>query len=85
MLGALAFMENNEKRFVVAEVKSGSIVWIPIGRVGWDSQNREKLTAEIGSEPMKTALAKAGFAQGDAAFVDLFIANFKRMIDKRGR
>jgi SIR2-like domain len=79
MLGALAFMENNEKRFVVAEVKSGSIVWIPIGRVGWDSQNREKLTAEIGSEPMKTALAKAGFAQGDAAFVDLFIANFKRI------
>jgi hypothetical protein len=84
MLGALAFIEQSEKSTVLAELKNSPFVWIPIGRAGWDSQNRQKLLAEIGSEPMKAALAEAGFAQADAAFVELFITNFKRMTANLG-
>jgi hypothetical protein len=47
---------------------------------GWHSQNREKLLAELRSEPVKAALTKAGFAQRNPAFVDLFILNFERMV-----
>jgi len=84
MLGSLAYMEMEEKGTVLAELNVGSHVYVPMGRAGWDSENREKLIAEIDSEPMKAALAEAGFAQGNPEFVQLFIANFRRMIDKLG-
>jgi hypothetical protein len=31
---------------------------------------------------MKTTLAQSGFGKGDPEFIDLFIANFKRMIGR---
>ena len=82
MLGALAFIEENEKDAVLAQLKAGDFAYVPIGRAGWDSQNRKKLTAEIASDPMKGALAEAGFARGDPAFIELFTTNFKRMAER---
>jgi hypothetical protein len=80
VLGALAHLEQWKATDVVAELNKKNVyVWIPLGRAWWHSQNREKLIAEIQSEPMKMALVKAGFAQSNPAFVDLFIENFTRM------
>jgi hypothetical protein len=41
--------------------------------------NSDKLEAEIQVEPLKTALARAGFGKSDPEFIDLFIQNFRRM------
>jgi len=76
MLGALAHLEQNKATDVVAELNKNEFVWIPLGRAAWHSQNREKLIAEIQSEPMKAALVKAGFAQSNPAFVELFISQW---------
>jgi hypothetical protein len=87
VLGALAHLEQSDKGAILAELKKpppDNYVWMPVGRAGWDSKNREKLTTEIGSEPMKAELAKAGYAQGDATFVQLFITNFQRMSARLG-
>jgi SIR2-like domain len=80
VLGSLAYLERNKPTELVAELNKGDYTWIPIGRPGWHSQNREKLLAEIRSEPVKAALTKAGFAQRNPAFADLFISNFERMV-----
>jgi hypothetical protein len=80
LLGALAHLEQNKPSEIQAELDAGNVVWIPIGRLGWHSQNQRKLLAEMRSEPVKAALAKAGFAQRNPAFVDLFISAFERMI-----
>jgi SIR2-like domain len=84
MLGSLAYMETEEKPTVLAKLNAGTHVYVPIGRAGWHFENREKLIAEISSEPMEAALAEAGFAQGDPEFVRLFIATFSRMTEKLG-
>jgi NAD-dependent SIR2 family protein deacetylase len=80
MLGSLAHLEQNKPTDIVAKLSNDppDFVWMPLGRAGWHSQNREKLLAEFRSEPVKTALTKAGFAQRNPAFVDLFVENFTR-------
>ena len=52
-------------------------VWMPVGRVAWDSENREILLAEIAANPIKEDLLKAGFADGDAEFLEIFTDNFR--------
>jgi hypothetical protein len=84
MLGALAFIEENEKDAVLAQLKVDAFAYVPMGRAGWDRQNQQKLIAEIASDPMKGALAEAGFAHGDPAFIELFTTNFKRMARSLG-
>ena len=81
VLGSLAYLEPNKPTELVAELEKGDYAWVPIGRAGWHSQNREKLLTEIRSEPVKAALTKAGFAQRNPAFVGLFISNFERMVE----
>jgi NAD-dependent SIR2 family protein deacetylase len=80
LLGSLAHLEQNKPSDIQAELSKDphNYVWIPVGRAGWHTQNREKLLAEIRSEPVKTALTKAGFARRDPAFVNLFVENFTR-------
>ena len=41
--------------------------------------NADKLLSDMQAEPMKSALLTAGFAKGDAEFLDLFVRNFKRI------
>jgi hypothetical protein len=57
-------------------------IWMPVGRVGWHSQNASKLIAEFQSESMKGTLVSAGFANGEAELFDLFIQNFTRIADR---
>jgi hypothetical protein len=82
LLGSLAHLEQNKATEVQAQLAAGHVTWFPYGRLGWHSQNREKLFAEMRSQPVKEALTKAGFAQRNPAFVNLFISNFERMIVK---
>jgi hypothetical protein len=80
VLGSLADLEQNQQQHVQTKLHKNDYVPIPVGRASWHSQNREKLIAEIRGEPMKTALTGAEFARGQPAFVDLFVANFERMV-----
>ncbi len=81
-LGSLAHLEGNAKEDVQQSLSRddrNAWTWMPIGREGWHEKNRNVLIEEIQAEPMKTALLKAGFAQSDPEFLDLFIQNFRRI------
>jgi len=82
VLGSLAHLERNEKNSVqtgLAAQTQNAWTWMPVGRAGWHESNADKLLSDIQTEPMKSALLKAGFAKGDAEFLDLFVQNFKRI------
>jgi hypothetical protein len=86
LLGSLAHLEqhddsNIESALAVAAPQA-NWMWMPVGRVGWDSANRERLAREIQSEPMRTALLKAGFARGSANFLELFLTNLGRIAER---
>jgi hypothetical protein len=38
-----------------------------------------RLISEFQTEPLRSALIAAGFANGDPEFIDLFIRNFNRI------
>ena len=57
-------------------------VWMPVGRVGWDSAKSSALVLEFRSEPRKSMLLEAGFANGDADFLDLSLTNFERVANR---
>jgi SIR2-like domain len=81
VLGSLAHLEENSKDEVIAQMSEpNSFCWLPMGRAAW--HNGDKLISEIQSEPFKGALVKSGFARGNAAFLDVFCQNFKRMADQ---
>lgn len=82
LLGSLAYLEQNNKAAVQAELARephNSFVRMPVGRVGWHAENADRLVAEIQAEPTKGALIRAGFAKGDPEFIDLFVLNFQRV------
>jgi hypothetical protein len=81
-LGSLAHLERNDKASVQQQTSDsgqGNFAWMPVGRAGWHTSNGEKLVAEIQAERTKEALTRAGFGKGDSEFIDLFIANFRRL------
>lgn len=85
VLGSLAYLEGKDKASVQSQLAAQpphDLVSMPVGRAGWHSSNADKLLSEMQAEPMKSAVLKAGFAKGDAAFLDLFIQNFKRIADR---
>jgi hypothetical protein len=86
LLGSLAHLEKYgdsdiESALAVAASHQNSM-WMPVGRVGWDTANCERLVREIQSEPMKTALLKAGFARGSGRFLELFLLNLGRIAER---
>jgi hypothetical protein len=83
LLGALAHLQGDSKDSVAAEMSRSGLAWMPVGRISWDSDYRDKLFSEIQSEPLKAELLKAGFANSDSQFLDLFAENFKRMASLR--
>lgn len=82
VLGSLAHLERNDKQTIqqhLAGVTSNGCAWMPVGRASWNSLNADKIVCEMQEEPVKTALARAGFGRGDPAFIELFVQNFTRM------
>jgi hypothetical protein len=84
VLGSLAFLERNDKASLQQTLSSAArdFTWMPIGRASWHGANARKLIGELESSSVKTALTENGFGSGDPEFVDLFIANFKRMMGR---
>jgi hypothetical protein len=86
MLGSLAYLEGSSESDLIAELeqqvqpgKKAGFVWMPIGRMGWDGQRRERLLKEIESGDTKASYLKAGFAQKSDKFLGLFAENFERL------
>jgi len=86
LLGSFAHLQREEKSTLQSGLNGDAWgrnwVWMPVGRVGWHSQNGSKLIKELQTEPMKARLLNAGFAQGDSEFFDLSIRNFERAADR---
>lgn len=80
-LGSLAHFERNDET-VLSATNSQPLdrqpVWMPVGRIGWHMGNYRKLVPEMQSEPLKTALLSAGFANGSEKMLDYFIDNLSR-------
>jgi hypothetical protein len=88
VLGSLAWLEGLHKENVRSQLDAKTqypFVWMPFGRANWDTANADRLVSEMTTEPRKSELLDAGFAKGDAEFLDLFIQNFKRMASVRWR
>jgi hypothetical protein len=87
-LGALAHSEQHTKADILQALagrQQTGWAWMPVGRVGWDRANANKLVSEIQAEPMKAALVQAGFAKGDPEFIDIFVQNFTRIAGRMQR
>lgn len=84
-LGSLAHLEGNAKadvqRSLSGDQRSGW-TWMPVGREGWHEKNHQILIEELKTEAVRSTIIKAGFAQSDEEFLDLFIKNFKRVADR---
>jgi hypothetical protein len=82
LLGSLAYLERTDKAEIQRSLAGNpqqAWTWMPVGRVGWHTVNKDRLVAEIQAEPMKTALMQAGFMKNDPEFLDVFIENFRRI------
>jgi hypothetical protein len=78
VLGSLAHLEKHSKQEVQGLLKdSKDFMWMPLGRSSWHGENAEKILTEIQTDPMKSALTEAGFANGDGDFLSAFVANFQ--------
>lgn len=85
LLCSLAAVEKETKATLTSVLEDNlgnGFVWMPVGRIGWDSANASALVAEFRSDPTKTRLLEAGFAKGDAELLDLEITNFERVADR---
>lgn len=86
LLGSFAHLQREEKGTLqsglTGDAWGRNWVWMPVGRVGWHSQNASKLIKEVQTESMKASLLNAGFAQGDSEFFDLSVQNFVRAADR---
>jgi hypothetical protein len=80
ILGALAYLEANTREEIEKTLRdSQDFLWMPVGRSLWHERNTETILTETQKEPMKSELAKAGFASGNGDMLNLYGANFKRM------
>lgn len=84
-LGFLGAVAKGDVKQSLSNDQWNGFTWMPVGRVAWNERTQSVLIAEMQAEPMKTSLLRAGFAQGDSDFLNLFIANFRRLAGIIGR
>lgn len=84
MLGALTYLEASDKNRIRQALanQERSRLWMPVGRVGWDSQNGRRLVDELQEGPLHDVVLAAGFARKDPELLDLFIKYFKVIASK---
>jgi hypothetical protein len=76
LLGSVSFFEENSKEEIKENLAAGRRMRMPCGRAAWYGPNGDKLMTELSTEPMKSALEKAGFGRGDEEFIVLALRNF---------
>jgi hypothetical protein len=87
LLGSLAFTTlSADKATLQAASESDSynrnFVWTPLGRAGWDSQNRRAIIESWQGEETGKALLDAGFARKDPAYMSEAIENLNRLASR---
>jgi hypothetical protein len=82
LLSSLAALEASPEadlRTTLEQPNRRDHVWTAVGRVIWDSQRKDDLLAEMKTTDRKSALLRAGFANGSESFLELFELNFGRI------
>ena len=82
VLSSFVFLERVEIDTIRSSLEVQDVCnfeWMPVGRTAWHSQMKGRLLAEIGNSKLTSALLGAGFAKGDAEFLQLSIQNFQRI------
>lgn len=85
LLGSLAHVEHESKNDMQEALKGqpyNSFVWMPVGRIGWNSSIKDRLVNEIQAEPIRNSLLQSGFAKSDSEFFDLSMQNFQRVASR---
>lgn len=59
-----------------------NFVWVPVGRTGWNRNERVAIMAEIAEPETRQALLAAGFAAGDDEFMSLCVDNIGRIMGR---
>ncbi|MFL5298243.1 MAG: hypothetical protein ACJ798_17835, partial [Phenylobacterium sp.] len=63
-----AAVEGNERR---------NALWAPVGRVGWNDENKTEVTSAVFGQDRRAKVAAAGFGRGDANYLVLAESNLK--------
>lgn len=82
VLSSFVFLERIEMDTIRASLAVQDVrnfEWMPAGRTAWHTQTRRRLLAEIGDSKLTSALLGAGFAKGNADFLQLSIQNYERI------
>ena len=80
VLGSLAQVgESSTIELQTTLAKPDEFVWMAVGRSARNDQTRATLFQELETPEFREALLKAGFAQSDASFLDVFMQNFNRI------
>lgn len=82
ILASLVFLEPAKEKDVEASLgvpDRRNWIRIPLGRAAWDGSRRKVLEEELQSPEYRSSLLEAGFANGSARFLDLFIAAHARV------
>jgi hypothetical protein len=86
ILGSLAsFGENVEadlEQAATSAAGNNTLAWMPMGRVGWHGASSKVLFRELQSEAFAVELLSAGFANKSRRFLELFIENLRRFMQK---
>jgi hypothetical protein len=86
LLGSLADLGGHTEAEVTAELQRSTreAVRMSVGRLGWNSERRSRLLAELKSPEQQANLLKAGFANGSPTFLDLLDKNIQRISSMMG-
>ncbi|CAN7215790.1 SIR2 family protein [Phyllobacterium sp. LjRoot231] len=82
ILGGLVYLERTdigEIDAALAQDSPNGWVWFPIGRSGWHEDMREQILEGLLSDPMRSELLEAGFANRDTNFLSKTISNYRRL------
>jgi hypothetical protein len=85
LLAALAYLEEDSEASLeqaLVNTPHGLFAHMPVGRVGWHESSANSLTLELQAEATIKALLDTGFARNSRRFLELFIENFKRYMNK---
>ncbi|WP_430471484.1 SIR2 family protein [Thalassospira lucentensis] len=83
-LAALAFLEENSEDNLEQALANQSQrgLYMPVGRAGWHRSSSKALIHEFQLEGVIVALLDAGFAKSSRRYLELFVENFKRSVNK---
>src|SRR5690606_29472435 len=70
ILAALAYIEKYSDQEIKDTVDGGHLLWMPVGRTGWNCLTQDRLLQELKEPETKRALLSGGFGRKSEDLID---------------